>query len=287
MVVASLVVAAAMTLAVAHPSVGLVTQEPTQAPPAALSASRVVETTIFSPTLNFQLPYIVYLPPGYDSTEEHYPVIYMLHGLGGDRTMARTQGLFAAADYLILSGQIDPVIIVAPEGQKSYWVDHANNGPRWGTYITRDVVNETDRLYRTVPARESRAIGGISMGGHGALQLAMNSDTFGVVGAHSVALRRFEEAFPMFGDRSYFEAHDPVSLTAKDGGQARELRIWIDIGTEDIWFPAANAYHNQLVSQQIAHEWNVYPGSHNIEYWRAHAYDYLRFYDRALEKPRS
>ena len=252
----------------------------------AASPSRTVETSLFSTSLGFEVPYVVYLPAGYDSSSDRsYPVLFMLHGLGGDRYMARVQGLFTAADTLINRGEIDPLIIIAPEGKKSYWVDAANSGPRWGSYITKDLVQEIDRLYRTVPDRDFRAIGGISMGGHGALQLAMNSDEFGVAGAHSVALRKFEEAFPMFGDRAYFEAHDPVSLCAKNRGHARSLKIWIDIGSEDTWFAAANAFHTQLTSAGIAHEWSVFPGAHNIEYWRAHAHDYLRFYDEALENP--
>lgn len=256
--------------------------------PVPTSPSRTIETVIFSQSLGFEVPYLVYLPPGYDSQpDRRYPVLYMLHGLGGDRYMARVQGLFTAADNLILEGEIEPLIIIAPEGQRSYWVNHAENGPRWGNYITVDLVQEVDSRYRTVPKRASRAIGGISMGGHGALQLAMTSNEFGVVGAHSVALRKYEEAFPFFGDRAYFEAHDPVSLCRKYRERAQSMKIWIDIGSEDIWYRAATDFHQLLESQDIKHEWRVFPGAHDIDYWRAHAYDYLKFYDRALEKPRT
>jgi enterochelin esterase-like enzyme len=88
----------------------------------------------------------------------------------------------------------------------------------------------------------------------------------------------------MFGDRTYFEAHDPVHLCAKYVSRARNLKIWIDIGDADQWNPAATAFHNQLVATGVPHEWNVYPGGHNVDYWRAHAPDYLRFYNRALVK---
>lgn len=248
----------------------------------------MVETSLFSPALGIDVPYLVFLPPGYDnSPDKEYPVIYMLHGLGGDRYQARVDGLFEAANRMMSSGEIDPMIIVAPDGKGSYWVDAANNGPRWGSFIIDDLVTAIDKGYRTIPERDSRAIGGVSMGAHGALQLAMNSDVFGVVGAHSVALRKYEEAFPMFGDRAYFEAHDPVNLCAKHQAHARTLKIWIDVGDTDPWNPAATAFHNQLTANAIPHEWHVYTGGHNVDYWRAHAADYLRFYHSALVKSRA
>jgi enterochelin esterase-like enzyme len=287
--VAAVLLAAGLIGGVAHATLGQDSAAQSEPEPAVLagppSPSRIVESSLNSASLGFAVPYLVFLPPGYDSQPDRdYAVIYMLHGLGGDRYQARVDGLFSAADMLMNSGEIDPMIIVAPEGQSSYWVNHANNGPHWGDYITVDLVQEVDRDYRTIPDRASRAIGGVSMGGHGALQLAMNSDDFGVVGAHSVALRTYEQAFPMFGDRSYFEAHDPVHLCVKYAAHARSLKIWIDVGDTDPWNPAATAFHNLLVANGVPHEWNVYPGGHNVDYWRTHAPDYLRFYNRALVK---
>jgi S-formylglutathione hydrolase FrmB len=291
---ATFVAAIILVAGAATPSLGLgLDRDPDLiATPAAAalppSPSRIVEASLDSISLGFAVPYLVFLPPGYDSQPERiYPAIYMLHGLGGDRYQARVDGLFSAADAMMTSGEIGPMIIVAPEGQSSYWVNHANNGPHWGDYITVDLVREIDARYRTIPEPESRAIGGVSMGGHGALQLAMNSNQFGVVGAHSVALRTYEQAFPMFGDRSYFEAHDPVHLCARYVAHARSLKIWIDIGDTDPWNPAATAFHNQLTASAIPHEWHVYAGGHDVDYWRAHAPDYLRFYNRALAKARA
>jgi enterochelin esterase-like enzyme len=250
------------------------------------SPSRVLETRLSSTALGSEVPYIVYLPPGYDSQSgARYPVLYMLHSLGGDCRQWQANGLFAAADALIASGEIQPLIIVTPEGGRNYWVDHANNGPRWGTYITRDLVGEVDASYRTIRDRYARAIGGASMGGHGALQLAMNSNVFGVVGAHSVALRRQRDAFPFFGDPTYFEAHDPMSLYKQQSPRALQLVIWIDIGQDDMWMPAAKAFHEQLQAMSVLHEWQVNPGGHDANYWGAHLQEYLRFYSRALGGP--
>jgi S-formylglutathione hydrolase FrmB len=189
------------------------------------------------------------------------------------------------ADNLITSGSIQPMIIVTPEGNSSYWINQANRGPRWGDYVSQDLVQEIDSTYRTVATREDRAIGGVSMGAHGALQLAMNTNEFGVVGAHSLVLRKYEEAFPIFGDRSYFDANDPVALCNKNEARVQDTVIWIDIGQDDKWRPAAEAFHQQLVSEGLLHSWHVNPGGHDGAYWSSNLNDYLKFYSRALAMP--
>jgi S-formylglutathione hydrolase FrmB len=69
------------------------------------------------------------------------------------------------------------------KGDQSYWVDWADDGPAWGLYSARDVVQHVDASFRTLTDPASRAVGGLSMGGHGALQLALTyPGVFGVVG---------------------------------------------------------------------------------------------------------
>jgi len=253
------------------------------------SAARILDRTLASQSLGREMGYSVYLPPGYDSSADtRYPVLYMLHGLGGSQRSWQNDGLFQTATDLIQSGEISPMIIVTPEGERGYWIDQANNGPKYGSYVSKDLVATIDGNYRTIPMRKDRAIGGMSMGGHGALQLAMNNpDEFGVVGAHSVALRDQAQAFSFFGDKQYFEAHDPKSLCLKNPGAASRFVIWIDIGTKDSWFDAASAFHAQLQSENLPHLWHVYAGGHDDAYWTSHAADYLRFYNQAFASPAS
>ncbi|HLF79116.1 MAG TPA: alpha/beta hydrolase-fold protein [Dehalococcoidia bacterium] len=244
----------------------------------------MVERKLWSAALAREMSYAVYLPPGYDSAEAaRYPVLYMLHGLGGNYLTWKDDGLFDAATELIRSGEIGPMIIVTPEGERGYWIDQAGSGPRFGSYVSRDLVATIDGEYRTLPNRLMRAIGGMSMGGHGALQLALNNpDKFGVIGAHSVALRRHDQAFAYFGDKQYFEANDPVSLCSKNPLRAKRFSIWVDIGTKDGWYGAAEAFHRQLDGAGVAHQWNVFRGEHDDAYWSAHVADYLRFYSHSF-----
>src|SRR5207247_1885175 len=150
---------------------------------------------------------------GYDSsTAARFPALYMLHGIGtgtgGSDSEWYAYGLLERADQLMRAGEMPPFLIVLPQGDGGYWVDQADGGPRWGTYTARDVVGEIDGHFRTAADRAHRAIGGLSMGADGALQLAMRyPDVFGAAGADSPTLRACRDAPPFFGDEAYFDAH--------------------------------------------------------------------------------
>src|SRR5207247_3112000 len=94
------------------------------------SKARQEDWTFFSPTLDRQMPIATFLPPGYESGTESYPVLYMLHGLGGTPEEWRSYGLFDVAQDLMSKGTVRPFIIVLPQGDESYWVDHAAGGPQ-------------------------------------------------------------------------------------------------------------------------------------------------------------
>ena len=136
-------------------------------------------------SLNRAMSYYIYFPPGYDSNPTtRYPVLYMLHGVSGTITEWLGYGLLGRAHDMMVAGQISQFIIVLPQGDQGYWVDQANGGPLWGTYVARDVVSEIDSQFRTLADRDHRAVGGLSMGGYGALELAiLYPDVFGVAGA--------------------------------------------------------------------------------------------------------
>jgi enterochelin esterase-like enzyme len=256
----------------------------TAAAPQPPRTSRVVESRFWSPSLGREMPFEVYLPPGYDSdVSARFPVLYMLHGLGGDYRSWQSIGLFDTATRLIEQGLVPPMIIVTPEGESGYWLDHANGGPRFGAYVSKDLVSFVDSTFRTDRQPDARAIGGLSMGGHGALQIALNNPgEFSIVGAHSIALRTKEQAFDFFGDRAYYQAHDPVSIIAKDPGRARDLSIWIDIGSSDPWLARAALLHDQMAVKGLAHSWQVWLGGHDSAYWSAHLADYLSHYGSAF-----
>lgn len=248
-------------------------------------AAPQVETRSFESTaLHRAMRYQIYLPPGYGGGARRYPVLYMLHGMGGSDAEWREYGLLDAAQRMIARREIEPFIIVMPQGDRSYWMDHAGGDREtWGTYTARDVVADVESRFRAVPERAQRAIGGVSMGAHGALQLALNHPrTFGVVGGHSLVLRPFDQAPPFFGGPADFAQRDPMTIIASRPDLARSLALWIDIGDRDPWAPRAAQFDTELAGLGVAHEWHEWPGDHSAAYWRAHVADYLRFYDRAF-----
>lgn len=159
---------------------------------------RVVADTVFAPSLAGNLlgdptrqPAFVYLPPGYDAEpERRYATIYLLHGIL-DRPSVWFEPAYdgmtiqAVMDSLIAAGEIRPAIVVAPSGHNAYGASFYMNSPvtgNWGDFIVEDLVAHVDATYRTLARPESRAIMGHSMGGYGAIRLAMlHPDVFSVV----------------------------------------------------------------------------------------------------------
>ncbi len=92
------------------------------------------ERWFYSQRLDRDMPYYIYLPPDYGTAGRRYPVLYMLHGGGGDRAEWVVYGLIDITDQQIRTGNIAPIIIVLPQGDQGWWTNHANNGPKWGDY---------------------------------------------------------------------------------------------------------------------------------------------------------
>ena len=169
-------------------------------------------------------------------------MLYLLHGLGATNRQWSRLGVFDEVERQIDRGAA-PVIVVLPTGNTGYWVDQAGGGARYGDYVAQDLVAQIDATYRTVARPEARALGGISMGGNGALQLSLNyPGVFGTIGAHSPALRTRQQApyfmggfFPGTGATPGAEAYaarDPLSLV-KGGAEAAPGRLWLDVGQQD------------------------------------------------------
>lgn len=135
----------------------------------------------------------VYLPPGYENSTQHYPVIYFLHGfMLSDTLMVLFTQFNHLLDDAISTGRIRPVIVVFPNSDTRYKGSFYTNSSltgNWADYIAEDVINYVDQNFRTIPKRDSRGLAGHSMGGHGALKLAMfYPDKFSAIYAMSPAL---------------------------------------------------------------------------------------------------
>jgi len=240
------------------------------------------EQSIRSPALDRDMSYYAYLPADYDADTRRYPVLYLLHGGGASKDEWPAYGLIDVVDRLIAASDIGPMIVVLPQGDMGYWVNQVNDGPHWGDYLTHDVVGNVDATFRTVPDRDHRVIGGLSMGGAGALQLAFNNpDMFGVVAAHSPSLHLDDGTFPILGSGSDFDVREPLKLAAEAPG-IEALDIWIDAGDQDPWLERDQMLHETLAERGIVHHWSILTGGHEGPYWRRNLDMYLRAYDASL-----
>jgi S-formylglutathione hydrolase FrmB len=188
--------------------------------PAVTGPGRVVTEHFHSDALGVDKTVLVYLPAGYDpAAAKRYPVLYYLHGLGGDETnFIEGAHLDRAADALHLQA-----IVVMPDGDNGFYVDSAMaidydacmktgahmfmpgqprpqtcvRASKYETYLTKDVVGWVDRTYKTIATRAGRGIAGVSMGGYGALVLGLrHGDMFAAIASHSGAALRYMGPFP-------------------------------------------------------------------------------------------
>ncbi|MEP3277676.1 MAG: alpha/beta fold hydrolase [Stappiaceae bacterium] len=133
----------------------------------------------------------VYLPPGYENeSDQRYPVIYLLHGIFDDHGVwLENYNVPAILDHLITENRIPELIVVMPDGGNKYGGGYYRNSPvsgRWGDYIANNLVEFVDAQFRTLANLDNRAVVGHSMGGYGALNLAMSHPgIFSVVWAMS------------------------------------------------------------------------------------------------------
>jgi S-formylglutathione hydrolase FrmB len=129
----------------------------------------------------------VYLPPGYASDGLRYPVLYLLHGGGGDQDDWITQGLVAdTADATAAADPRDALIVVMPEAVDGHWHDFQDGSVRNEAYVLDHLVPSVDAHLSTIPTRGGRAIVGLSNGGYGAMHLAAKGpDRFVAAGAMS------------------------------------------------------------------------------------------------------
>ena len=241
--------------------------------------------SFYSRALAREMSYMAWVPPGYSASTQTFPTLYLLHGVGSPEAFGPEEWLGYALtedlDRMLALSLIEPMIVILPQGDQSYWVNHAG-GPKWGDYVAIDLVKHVDATFRTDARRERRAIGGLSMGGHGAVQLAYNhSDVFSVAGAHSPTIRPFESSPDFFGDPAHFAKHDPISL-AKTTDAAKRVVTWIDVGALDEWRTGAEALRDALAAKRAPVEFRVLEGEHEGWYWEYYLPEYLHFYSQAL-----
>ncbi len=240
--------------------------------------AKVERLTVHSQAVHRDLGVAVVVPSKAPPRGERTLLVF-LHGRGGsDGTFTGNETVF---EGLAKQGAKAPVVAFPDGGDHSYW--HDRDGGKWGRYVMREVIPAVVERYGVDPERV--AIGGISMGGFGAYDLALlHPQRFCAVGGHSPALwfESGETAPGAFDDAADFNRNDVVGMVRGDPDAFAGMRVWNDIGDEDPFRPYAEGFVDYLRADGAdlsAHSWD---GGHDGDYWNRHWAAYLRFYANAL-----
>lgn len=269
-----------------------------------LLAQQVEYKSFTSKVLGRDLRYGVYLPPSYAaSPAKKYPVLYFLHGLFEDETRwSNRGGTDQIMNRMIADGKIGEFIVAIPFGGTSFYTNTRDGSEKWEDAIVTEFIPMIESTYRVNASRATRGISGTSMGGYGALKIAMkHPDLFGSASAHSAVLledlsaakvsvgrlQRFQALFnKIYGinqDLTYWEANNPVTL-AKDTRKFNGLKLYFDCGTEDDYgFDlGAKQLDAMLTKAGYSHEAHLYPGGHGWDYAMKHTNESLLFHWKAF-----
>jgi enterochelin esterase-like enzyme len=232
--------------------------------------ARIARFTIASRFVHNRLAVTLVTPNGAGPGR---PLLVFLHGRGGDQDSELSSQLFAALRAL---GRTAPDIAFPYGDDHSYWHDRSDGA--WSQYVLREVIPEAVAMLHADPRRI--AIGGISMGGFGAYDIARFAPgRFCAVGGHSAAVwtSAGATAAGAFDDASDFSRNDVVAAARLNRRVWGRARLWLDGGDEDPFHAGDEAFAAALHIHM-----HVWPGAHDGAYWNAHWRDYLRFYVAAL-----
>ncbi|MFL6230148.1 MAG: alpha/beta hydrolase [Pyrinomonadaceae bacterium] len=291
----------ALTSLLAPPARG-VAQAPAQVA-AAAGAVRDERVAFESKLIGAQLPYNVVLPPGYDAkaaAQTRYPVLYLLHGLGGsanDWVSQRTHLKDYAARYSL--------VVVVPEGKEGWYTDGAAANEKFESYFVQELLPDVEKRFRTIELREGRAVAGLSMGGYGALKFGLKyPDRFVFAASMSGALdaASWVTEMPVASfikpsiTRVFGAADSPVRASndiykiVRDTAADRVASLpyfYLDCGTEDPFFSNSRDFAALLFEKKILHEYHQLPGTHSWPYWDRQVQEVLKLAAQRLAPPQT
>jgi enterochelin esterase-like enzyme len=217
----------------------------------------------------------VYTPPGY-SPEKKYPVLYLLHGIGGDENEWYRQGTpEVILDNLYAEGKLVPLIVVLPNGRAAKDVGPRDPIPRQSPAFAAfeqdlldDLIPWIEKTYSVQSDRESRALAGLSMGGGQSLNIGLkNLDTFAWVGGFSSAPN----------------TRRPAELLSDPAAARQKLKLlYVACGDQDSLFRISEGVHKKLDEENVPHLYRVIPGgAHDFKVWKSDLYHFAQRIFRA------
>ncbi len=246
------------------------------------------------------MTYAVYLPKGYESSQRMYPVLYLLHGAGGNqRSWIQGGDMQRIVDKTIEEGKADPMIIVMPDAELTYFMNTKDKEYQFEDFFFNELMPYVEKTYRCRSGKRYRSIAGLSMGGFGALLYALHHpELFNASAALSAAVRTDEEVIDM-PEEDYLKRYRKMMGELKNSesritdfwnqnsiiflvkqlkeDQKKLVHFYIDIGDDDFLYRGNSLLHTTMRDLNIPHEYRVRNGSHSWEYWRSALPDVLTF----------
>lgn len=259
------------------------------------------ELTLPSKILKSDRKYAIYLPPGYETSQRKYPVLYLLHGAGDNQTGWVQYGeVQHIADKAIAEGIATPMIIVMPDAdteRRGYFNDIRGDF-NYEDFFFEELIPYIEKNYRCRTEKRYRAVAGLSMGGGGTLVYALHHpEMFAAACPLSAAARtvdkeKMRESYKQQGMKvtdaqldawcKKYDIHYMVNTMPEE--QKKAVRWYIDCGDDDFLYEGNSILHIEMRNKNIPHEFRVRDGGHTWTYWRNALPEVLKFVSQSFHQ---
>jgi len=236
-----------------------------------------------SPSHGMDRRITIYTPAGYEKSKEKYPVLYLLHGMGGDEeawiNLGRTSQIL---DNLIAQGKAKPMIVVMPNGnvvqeaapgesslgfyKPTMQLPNTMDGRYEETF--KDIIAFVESNYNVITSKAGRAIAGLSMGGYHSLHISRYyPNTFDYIGLFSAAI--------MPNDKVTSKVYENVDATLQQQMKNGYRLYWIGIGKTDFLYKYNTEYRQKLDAMKMPYEFRESEGGHTWTNWRVYLSEFV------------
>lgn len=239
-----------------------------------------------SEILKMERKFAIYLPPGYETSQRDYPVLYLLHGAGDNHTgWVQFGEVLHIADKAILEGSATAMIVVMPDadtGQRGYF-NNIKGDWQYEDFFFQELMPFVEKEYRIKKEKRYRAIAGLSMGGGGSFVYALRhpelfssacplSAYCGPLSMEEMNSYKLREGMKDVTDKeleAYYKKHSVLDMVVNmPDEQKKAVRWFIDCGDDDFLYEGNSLVHIAMNKNDIPHEYRVRNGGHTWTYWR-------------------
>lgn len=257
------------------------------------------ELTLPSKILKSDRKYAIYLPPGYQTSQRSYPVLYLLHGAGDNQTgWVQFGEVQHITDKAIAEGIATPMIIVMPDAdteRRGYFNDIRGDF-NYEDFFFQELIPYIEKNYRCRSEKRYRAIAGLSMGGGGTLIYALHHpEMFASACPLSASARVMDKTRlgKSYKDANItekqldewskkYDIHGMVKNMPEE--QKKAVRWYIDCGDDDFLYEGNSLLHIEMRDNNIPHEYRVRDGGHSWNYWRTALPEVLKFVSQGFHQ---